>query len=152
MSTEWKEMTINRLEATKVHLNPKQQKGLKLDLLERIINRVDEFSDTCESCSTLQKEAVAMMVSSLTASNFNRKEYNRLMNGVVKHMKDEHKLHEEGENTSTYMALGMSLGMVFGMTVFKAMGLAIGLSLGMTIGMAIGSSMDKKNKAEGKCL
>lgn len=152
MSTEWKDMKLSRIEAAKVGLSPKQQKNLRLELLERIVIRIDTYSETCESCATVQRDAVDMLASSLTSSNFNKKEYDRLINGLIKHLKDVHKLQDEGENASTYMALGMMFGMVFGMTVFKTLGMTMGLSIGMALGVAVGSGIDKKNKENGKCI
>lgn len=131
-------------------VDEKKAGELRLDLLEKVVQRLNSFSQ-CQEC----QEYLCSLDETLDSlSNGLEKQvvegYQRLINEIVSHLQDEHKLIEEGHHMSLYMSLGMSVGLVFGLVVFD--NLALGLSFGISIGAGIGLSIDAAAKKKGDII
>ena len=133
-------------------LNQKQIKRLKLDLLKRIIERLDDYDETCDICKE-HLETIDDMISHdrvfkiFETGSF--KEYDSQINNIIKHLEKQHKLIPNGYYMNQYMVLGMIFGTALG-TVFNNIGL--GISLGMCIGIVLGSSLDANAKKKGNVI
>lgn len=55
--------------------------------------------------------------------------------------------HNEEQNHTPYMPIGMCLGMSIGMAIGSAMGnISMGTCIGVSVGMCIGVVLDSRNK------
>jgi hypothetical protein len=138
----------------KTAMDVKTAKNFNMELLERIIKRVDSFAPECQECSKTMKE-LEEHINKLNAKqgSFNKndfKENSAKMNNIISHLTKQHKLITEGTYLGTYMCFGISIGVVFGLTIFH--NLALGMPIGMCLGIALGSSMDADAKKKGKTI
>ena len=133
-------------------IDDKQAKTLELDLLKRIIIRLQAFD--CTECANNLSELSGYVnyldenKNSLEKQEL--KEYRKIIEEIKTHLQKEHGLVPQGYYLSVYMSIGMSIGLVFGLTVFD--NLALGLPIGMAIGIAIGSGIDADYKKKGKII
>ena len=130
------------------------KKKLDLDLLVRVVNRLDEFTSECSDCAVYLKQFEQFFAETVNGPDQvlgdARKRYDVLISKSKDHLCEKHNLVTTGYYTSIYMALGMSLGLVFGLTVFDNLGL--GLPIGLAIGLSVGSAMDADAKKKNKVL
>ncbi len=129
---------------------PKSIMKFDLDQTERILLRLDSFTD-CTECRKYMEEFSSLFEKAKAASLFTyEKEYALLIKSVLKHLQKSHKLVTKGYYANTYMALGIGLGLPFGVVFAQSLGqmayIGIGLPIGIGIGLAIGSNLDTKAK------
>lgn len=153
--SDWLKETNRKLDYYISSLNKKKVNRFRLELLKRIAERTDKFSNGgCLECVE-NKESINKLLIMLEENENEQvggyKSYSLLVKKLIEHLQKVHGLIEEGANVSTWMPLGMMFGMCFGMLI-KSIGLSIGLSLGLAIGVAVGAGMDDKAKKEGKMI
>lgn len=145
---------LKELEELKVSVDIQTAKKLSLDLLERIIKRLGEFSPECDECSQslneLEKYIKQLKDKQGGLDKNDLKQNSIKLNSITSHLQKQHKLVTEGCYLSIFMCLGMSIGLVFGLTIFD--NIALGLPIGMGIGVAIGSGMDADAKKKGMVI
>ena len=151
--SNWYNRIDKEINLHKDTLNKKDHKKYKLDLLQRVAKRVDNFSAYCGECQIFQPE-----ITRLTQDLGNlvqlpdkegRKSYSKAINNIVKHLKKEHKLVSEGQ----YMGIGLAIGIGIGTALGAALdNTGVGTAIGTGIGVAVGSYLDKKAKKEGKVI
>lgn len=149
----WYNRTVKEINLHKNNLSKKEAKKYKLDLLLRVVDRVDEFSAICGECQNYQGE-ISRLVAELgnliqLPGKEGRKSYHNTINAIVKHLQKTHKLVSAGQNVGIWMAIGTGLGAAIG-TVLDNPG--IGTPLGIALGLAIGNYLDRKAKREGKII
>ncbi len=104
----------------------------KLDpnLTKRVAKRLDDYSETCETCAesliSLEKEIVSLKSRELTKEVI--QEHQKVRAVTIAHLGKEHKIIQDGHYMAIYMSLGMSLGVVFGLTIFD--NIALGIPIG----------------------
>lgn len=145
------DLLIQELEKVKNNLTPHDAKKLDVDLIERMIIRLNSFSPDCEACRQLflemERELERLNAKQGLMEKVDLKQHDQMKNKIISHLQKEHKLVTKGLYLSIYMSLGMSIGLVFGMLIFD--NLALGLPIGMVLGMAIGSGLDADAKKKG---
>ncbi len=121
----------------------KNRKKLGLDLLQRIIERMEETYKGCDTCQFYQD----LIEEIITKIENDDKTYKKDMRTVKAHLLKEHHLLEEGFFMAIFMILGVIVGIVLG-TVFSNLPvfLGFGISFGVTIGSMIDAIAKKKNK------
>ena len=149
----WYNRTVKEINLHKNNLDKKDAKKYKLDLLLRVVDRVDEFSAMCGECQNFQGE-ISDLVAGLgnliqLPGKESRKNYNNAINAIVKHLQKIHKLVSAGQYMGIWMAIGTGLGAAIGAALDNP---GIGTPLGIAIGLAIGSYLDRKAKREGKVI
>ena len=149
----WYNHIDSQISSYKGTLSKKDAKKYKLDLLLRVIRRVDEFSATCGQCQLSQQE-ITELVQGLgnliqIPDKERRKSYNRAINNMVKHLQKQHQLVSEGYYIGIGLVIGTGIGVALGTTLDNS---GIGTSIGIAIGIAIGSYLDKKAKKEGRTI
>lgn len=125
----------------------KEFKKINMEQLERIIIRLDEFSNDCKECDEYTNELSAKIKELKNYEklrNNNMRDYNLLVKGILSHLERVHKLVPKDHYTGSYLAIGMSIGLVIGLVIFD--NIALGLPLGLSIGIAIGSAKDAEAK------
>jgi len=130
-------------------IHPKDIKRYKIDQLERIAKRVEQFSQQCSQCS-MQKQEITKLAHNLEfikGSTQTRKEYHKKLRLLINHLQKKHKLVAEGQYIGIGIAIGVALGVPF-MTVLGGAGIALGIPFGLVFGIA----MENKAKKEGKII
>lgn len=133
-------------------IGDKQAKILELDLLKRIIVRLQSF-DCTECANYLFEMGVYINYLEENKNLLERqkiKEYRKSVEEIKSHLQKKHGLVPEGYYLSIYMSLGMSVGLIFGLAILD--NLAMGLPIGMAIGLAIGSGIDSDYKKKGRTI
>lgn len=127
-------------------------KKLQLDKVNRMVEKLDSFSASCEDCQQYLGELNDCLLSIKenpeTIDDTNLHRYKKLISNISSHLQKKHKLIEEGHYLAICMSIGMGIGMVLGLTVFDNIGL--GLPIGMCLGLAIGAGLDEDAKKKGK--
>jgi len=157
VGSQWYNRIATEIGQYQVSLGQKDAKKYKLDLLLRIAKRVDDFSQTCGECQTLQSE-INRLVQELSLlvqmpSKEGIKSHTRAVNSLVGHLKKVHKLVDKGH----YLGIGIGIGMAIGAGLGAALGAAldnpgIGTAVGIALGIAVGRYLDKKAEKEGRVL
>ncbi|KUO63091.1 MAG: hypothetical protein APF84_11225 [Gracilibacter sp. BRH_c7a] len=134
----------------KQKLDNKEVKKLKLDLVERIINRMGILTKECDECTEALNDLTIIITRIKDKHNEldkqDYKDYQSLLTQLTTHLEKKHKLIREGHYTNLYMSLGIALGLPFGAALDN---IAIGIPIGLSIGLAIGSSLDADAKKKG---
>lgn len=154
--SDWYNRVSKEIAQHRDSLSQKDVKKYKLDLLLRVVGRVDDLSSTCGECQLLQQE-IPTLIQSLgnmvylpkPDAKTARKSYFKLIDTITKHLKKKHKLVTEGYYKGIGMLIGGGIGTVLGAVLDNA---GIGAPSGLGIGLAIGSYLDKKAQKEGRVI
>ncbi|MCK5811672.1 MAG: hypothetical protein KAG94_02125 [Clostridiales bacterium] len=121
----------------------KNNKKMHLDLLQRIIGRMEESYKVCETCQFYQ-DLVEEIISKIEIDD---KTYLKDMGTLKTHLLKKHHLVEEGFFMALFMSVGVFTGIILG-TVLSDLPifLGFGVSLGITIGSFIDAFAKEKNK------
>ena len=150
--SDWYNRTAKAVNFHKDTFNKKESKKYKLDLLLRLVKRVDDFSAYCGECQIFQQDITRLtedLGNISLMSKDEQKSYSRTINNIVKHLQKKHKLVSKGQNMGIWMAIGTGIGTALGIALGNP---GIGPALGVGIGLAVGSYLDNKAKKEGRVL
>lgn len=145
---------LNSIRGLKAGMDEKTAKRLDLYLLERIIKRLDSFSNEFEECRKNLME-LKEHINRLKGKQgkFDKKDFKENSTKIYKmisHLQNKHKLVTEGYYMSIFMCLGMSIGIVFGLAIFK--NIDIGMPMGICFGTLLGICLDADAKKKGKII
>jgi len=130
----------------------KEVKVKRLELVKRIVLRLDEIKDLNLGIANKTLMLVEYTVQSI---DDDRKEYFKKYRSMLTHLSENYGLVPKGETSGKYLAIGLtfgtSFGVVFGsMTSNISIGIAIGTGVGLSLGAGIGakkeSELEKANK------
>ncbi|MEH7387022.1 hypothetical protein V7147_16665 [Bacillus sp. JJ1521] len=141
---------ISKLRST---ISKESSKKLDLNKCERVVNKLDSFSVTCEECQQhllKLKNHFVQLESNAKEIDMDIKQHKKVIHDIVSHLEKKHKLVQEGMYLSLFLSIGISMGVVFGLTIFDNIGL--GLPIGMSMGIAIGVGLDADAKKKGKTI
>ena len=151
--SNWYDNIAKQVSQLKDTVSEKDYKKYKLRLLLCVAERIAEFSTECGQCQLFQQD-----ISTLTqdvgniiqiADKDKRKAHLKTINGIIGHLKKQHKLVTEGY----YMGIGLAIGSGIGVALGAAMpNVATGIPIGVGVGMAIGAALDAKAKKEGRVI
>jgi len=127
------------------YLSPKEIKKKKLDLLQRLIERVDQYENSCSVCSNYD----TVIDSIMDKLEDNDSSYIHDINIIRVHMIRTHKLLEEGYNIAIFLILGVLVGVITGLI---SNNYSMFLALGIASGVAIGTIVENKAKKDNKIL
>lgn len=130
-------------------------KFYKIDRLERIAERIDEFSDNCSECNSLKAEVediVTNLSESLKSGNTSlRSQYEKRNEKIVKHLKTKHHLSYKEYYASVYSFFGFTAGTIIlgfiGWLILPQL-LVFSLLTGFTVGIITGRLIGKKKDKE----
>ena len=150
--SDWYNRTAKVINLHKDTFSKKDSKKYKLDLLLRLVRRVDDFSATCGECQMFQPEITKLAEGLYYVFNISKEEsksYFKTISHITKHLKKQHKLVSEGQYMGTWTGIGIAIGAALG-AIFDNPG--AGTAIGVATGLAIGRYMDNKAKKEGKII
>lgn len=144
---------IKEINVMKEKVSESNKKRYNFQLTERMILRLDSFTD-CSECRTLLNECSSviedMRNDALITVN---KKYTLFIKKVTVHLQKSHQLITEGYYTNMYMAYGIAIGLPFGVVFSQLLGqmafIGIGLPIGIAIGLSIGTKLDSQVKKDG---
>ena len=149
----WYDRVTKEISPYRDTLSKSDAKKYKLDLLMRIIKRIDVFSSYCGECQTFQSEITGLIqnLGNLVQipNREERRSYLKAIDNMVKHLQTEHKLINEGQYFGLWMTIGAGAGTALGIALGST---SVGIALGTALGLIIGAYMDRKAKAEGKVI
>jgi vacuolar-type H+-ATPase subunit I/STV1 len=128
-------------------------KKLDLNKCERVVDKLDSFSASCEECQQHLvdlKNHFTQLEVNVDEIDKGSKHHKQVIQAIVAHLQKEHKLVPEGFYLSLYMSIGMSIGVVFGLTIID--NFALGISFGMSMGIALGAGLDADAKKKGNTI
>ena len=134
---DWYIDIVREIDRHKDKFSNRDHKKYKLDLLLRMAKRVASFSADCVECQNFQGEITKLaedLGNLVQASKEKRKSYFKMINSILKHLQERHKLITEGENLGIWIAIGSGMGIAFGSD-----NIGMGIPIGVGIGIAIGS-------------
>lgn len=109
--SDWYNETIQKINNLNNKMGKKQVRKFRISLLIKMITRIEEFSlQSCEQCENLKVNIDQITTMLGQDSPANIKEFRITFNEILKHLKKDHGLVEEG----TYMTQWLSLGLIFG--------------------------------------
>jgi hypothetical protein len=150
--SNWYNRTVKAINFHKDTFNKKEAKKYKLDLLLRLVKRVDDFSAYCGECQIFQQDITRLaeeLGNISLMSKENHKSYNKTINNIVNHLQKKHKLVNKGH----YLGIGIGIGMAIGAGIGTALGNpGIGPGIGIALGVVIGRYLDKKAEREGRVI
>ena len=156
MDNKLYEQAIQRIREMNIDMKRsanKNYKGFDFELLERILNRLIMFSNTCSFCMETIPQIISLVdyiYSSQKQLDKNYiNEYRKKLNVIINHMIKEHKLITKEYFVGTYMPIGLSLGVTFGI-IFD--NISMGISLGFSFGAVLGIIMDADAKKKGRTI
>ncbi len=137
-------------------------KFYKIDRLERMAEKIDEFSDDCKQCNAFKTdiEDISKKLSTyLAGSPSLRSEYEKRNEKIVKHLQKNHNLSYKEYYTSSYSFIGIISGSAFFGAVmwfinpnFIVPTILMGFTIGIIIGRIMGKKKDKKQEKNGLIL
>ncbi len=125
----------------------------KIDMLQCLANRVDQFTYECGQCQMFKQDLTTLVqdVGSLSqmSNKESRKQYFKSINNIIAHFQKQHKLVTDGY----YIGLGMIFGVSIGIAIGTAMdSIGSGIPIGIGVGVGIGSALEAKAKKEDRIL
>jgi hypothetical protein len=149
---DWLEDSNEKIAKYKQSFTKAESRKYKLELLERITKRVNEFSSMCGECNQHKGEITTLLNNLeglIQLSPMATKDYHDKIKKIVNHLRKKHKLIAAG----TYTAIGNGAGVALGVSIGTAMGnLGAGIGIGAGIGVAIGAALEAKAKKDGKII
>lgn len=151
--SNWHDDITKQIIMLKETLGTLNYKRYKIDMLQCLTNRIDQFSSECGKCQIFKQDitTLAQDVSNVSQmpTREGRKKYFKSMNSIIGHLQRQHKLVAEGYY--------IEIGMIFGTSIGVAMGVATdnigsGIPIGVGIGIAIGAALDAKARKEDRIL
>ncbi len=154
----WAKQLNDRIEIQKEEIYKRDYKFFKIDRLERINERIDEFSDDCEECEKLKSELediVDKLPEYINGSPRERAEYEKRNDKIVKHLKQKHGLVPKQYFSSFYSFVGFLSGALIFAGIayvihpgYVKWGVLVGFTLGIIIGKIIGNSKDNTKEKQ----
>ncbi|WP_211170989.1 hypothetical protein [Bacillus sp. DNRA2] len=146
--SKWFNQINGKLEQFLEKMNNDAVRKFKVDKLQKIAGRIDEFAQqNCEQCKENQQKA-DQLTSSLEAimrgKPIDVKQYQALYKELLTHLKKGHGLVEAGQYMNQWLALGLIFGAAF--SYFNLYAISLGLLLGIGIGAMLDSDAKKKGK------
>ena len=148
----WLEDTKVRIEKYRKTLTKAEIRKYKLEFLERVAKKVDQFSSKCGECFQSQGEITALLDNLavlVQLPTMATKNHHRKINKIVHHLRKQHKLIPAG----TYTAIGNGAGVAVGVAIGVATGnIGAGIGIGAGLGVGLGTALEAKAKKDGKII
>lgn len=153
----WSKKIQNEIDAQVDDIYKRDYKFYKIDRLERMAVRIDDFSDTCAECEALKSEVediTSKLTEYLKGVVQMRSEYEKRNEKIVTHLKKAHKLSYKEYYVSSYSFIGFVIGSVVSGSImwfinpnFVVPTMLMGFAVGLIIGRILGKIKDKEKLA-----
>ncbi len=142
-------------------IREKEVRFYRIDEFKRNASRVDSFSASCSFCKDQKKsisEVVEKLEEAISVPGKSRREYDRLISRLAKHIQKEHGFYAPYYFSYLYSFFGIVIGLIIGFVLMKTKPdlwiemLSIGFIVGLIPSYAIGWIKDKKIRAEKRLM
>lgn len=158
----WSKAINTKIDEQQEKLYRTDYKFFKLDTLEKVSVKVDEFSDSCEHCKSLKQEIESLVdkiPELINGSPGDRQFFEKKNSSFMKHLKKTHGIVQPSYYLSVYTFIGIMAGLAIGGAVsyitdyqYFTLGLMLGFSIGILTGRIYGKILDQKKKESGLVL
>ena len=151
--SSWSENILQQIDNNLKAIKEKDLRFYRIDEFKRNISRVDTFSETCSACKNEMvniSEIVNNIEEAVNVPGNKRREYDRLISRLSKHIQKEHGFYPPYYFTYFYSFWGILSGLFFGYLLFKITAdnnyvwVSLGFFIGIITGYVWGHLKDKK--------
>ena len=156
------EKELNKIIDTKLEsTRDKEIRFFRIDEFKRNIERVGSFSESCTHCQqqkTVIVEVVEKIEEAIHIPGNTRREYDRLIARLSKHIQKEHGFYPPYYFSYLYSFFGIAIGLIIGYILMKIKPelwiemLSIGFVAGLIPSYIWGSIKDKKIRSEKRLM
>ena len=118
----WSSEIIKSIDSKLENVKDREIRFFRIPEFKRNIERVDQFSKTCPYCHKEQiniKEAVETIAEAVEVPGKTRRNYDRLISRLSKHMQKEHGFYAPFHFSYTHALYGLVGGFVLGFLLMK---------------------------------
>lgn len=148
--SKWYKAAIRKAERSIQNLNHSVTRKYKINLLPKVIDRVEEFThENCEKCEQ-NKQRIDQLLKATEdmtkGQSVNLREFKADLKKVLTHLKKDHGLVEERQYINQWLILGLIFGLAFMFVHIYS------VSFGLILGIGLGAMLDANAKKNGKQL
>lgn len=157
----WAEEINSKIDTRLEKSRDKDVRFFRVDEFKRNIIRVSEFSGSCSHCQKIKidiSETVETINEAIEVPGSSRRDYDRLISRLARHMQKEHGFYAPFYFSYLYAFIGIVAGLVTGYVLFKAVpvyGEALFLAcvmVGIVTAYIAGSLKDSKIRTTKKIM
>lgn len=115
--SNWKVESLEVLQKERDKLHKSDIAFYQIDRFERIIHRIDEFSDTCDECKSLQAEISSYLPrisEMLQGKAKDKRQYEKYQEKQMKHLAKTHQIYSFNYFVSKFALYGLIGGLLIG--------------------------------------
>ena len=153
----WSEEKTTLLDKNLKDTKKRDIRFFRIEEFKRNIKRVEEFSNSCPYCQKQKTDiskAVDQIDKAVNTPGKERRNYDRLISRLARHMEKEHGFYAPYYFTYLYSFFGMVFGLVFGYLLLKLLSqynwamLSLGFVVGLIAGYIWGTAKDNKIRSD----
>ncbi len=157
----WSEEINSKIDINLEKSREKDKRFFRVDEFKRNISRVDEFSGSCNFCQKLKTDIadqVETINKAIEVPGKSRREYDRLISRLARHMQKEHGFYAPFYFSYLYAFIGIFAGLFISFILFKLFPgngealFSICLGTGIVVAYLTGSRKDRKIRTAKKIM
>ncbi len=157
----WAEILISKIDLNLEKSREKDLRFFRVDEFKRNVERVDVFSNSCPFCHKHKidiAEAVENINEAVEVPGKSRREFDRLISRLARHMQKEHGFYAPYYFSYLYAFIGILSGVIIGYVLFRifpASGellLLVSIMVGIIASYITGTRKDNKVRKENKIM
>ncbi|MFV0592652.1 MAG: hypothetical protein ACK5M7_14795 [Draconibacterium sp.] len=157
----WSSEIIKTIDTKLENVKDREIRFFRIAEFKRNIERVDRFSKTCPYCKKEQiniEEAAGTINEAVEVPGKTRRNFDRLISRLSKHMQKEHGFYAPFHFSYTHALYGLIAGFLLGFLLIKTIPeygielLAGAISLGFVVSYITGSIKDKRIRNEKRIM
>ncbi len=146
-SKNTKKELVAEISKIKDNALPGDIKKLKLDSLEDVVSKLDQYSDGCEECNKLLNRFKSEILDELKSLNSSKQNnYQENIKSIFTHLRTTHNVVTKGFFVSIYLPVGIAIGFLIGSIINEIL---IGFAIGIVIGFIVGYVIDAVARKNG---
>ena len=118
----WAEQINSRIDINLKKSREKDLRFFRIDEFKRNVTRVGEFSASCSICNKTKidiAESSETITEAVNVPGHARREFDRLISRLSKHMRKEHGFYPPYYYSYTYSFIGIVFGLVIGFILYN---------------------------------
>lgn len=141
------------VEKLTVNFNDKEVKKLRLAIILRLLNKLNEEAIVDEEIEQMVTKVIGSLDAIKNGDMNKIKDCNKLVRALIDYVRNTLGFVTKGTYPAIYMGIGMIIGSGIGVTFFMAINpafMGLGTGAGIALGLGVGSMLEKKADKEGK--
>ncbi len=157
----WAEEMISKIEFNLGKSREKDLRFFRVDEFKRNVARVDEFSKSCPFCQKQKidiAETVETIAEAIEVPGKTRREFDRLISRLARHMQKEHGFYAPYYFSYLYAFIGILSGLTVGYVLFRMFPdsgellLLVSIMVGIIASYIAGTRKDNNVRKENKIM